>query len=139
MLFSKLPPIPNTQPVPKPRMSSHPLLLATSLLSLFTNSSTALPPPSILNSGSLLHQPGLDALTTANTTSLQDLASPAVSYTPECGIAYGRNLIRSSCEDALAKITQVTTPMTFGERGTGGWDVVLPRRYLSGRFDSLDR
>lgn len=116
----------------KLRMFSHLIFLASSALSVLTSPSTALPSPLNLDSNSLLHQQaGLDTRTT-NTTSLQDLASPVVSYTPECGIAYGRNLNHTSCEDALSKITQVTTPMTFGERGTGSWDVVLPRRYLSG-------
>ena len=110
-------------------MFSHLVFLASSVLSVLTSPSTALPSPLNLDSSSRLHQPaGLDSRTT-NTTSL---ANPVVSYTPECGFAYGRNLNRASCEDALSKISQVTTAMTFGERGTGNWDVILPRRYLSG-------
>ncbi|KAL9128058.1 MAG: hypothetical protein Q9175_007610 [Cornicularia normoerica] len=55
----------------------------------------------------------------------------ALSYSPDCSISYGRNLDRASCDNALAKISQVTASVTFGERGTGNWNVVLPRRYLS--------
>lgn len=108
------------------------LFLAITVLSVFIGPSTPLQSSPINLDSSSLHQKlGLEL----NSTSLQDLASPAVSYTTDCSVAYGRNLNRTSCANALSKISQVTTLMTFGERGTGTWDVILPRRYLSGTLN----
>ena len=110
-------------------------LLVYLLLTVTTVCSSAVPPPLSLASGSL-NQPGAyDAVT--NSTTIQNLASAAPPYSPECDNLHGRHLARASCDNALAKITQVTTPMTFGERETGTWDVVLPRRYLSGTSSIL--
>ncbi|CAF9932602.1 hypothetical protein IMSHALPRED_008939 [Imshaugia aleurites] len=78
-----------------------------------------------------LNQPAVLRTLNASNASLQDLTSPVSSYSPDCSILYGRYLNRASCQNALAKIPQVTTPMTFGQRGTGDWDVILPSRYLS--------
>ncbi|KAF6231089.1 hypothetical protein HO173_010789 [Letharia columbiana] len=106
------------------------LSLVIPLLSVFTVSSNALPSSRNIISSSLSLPIVLKTLHT-NNTSRQDLASPVSSYSPDCSISYGRYLNQASCNSALAKISQVTTPITFGERGTGTWDVVLPRRYLS--------
>lgn len=107
--------------------------LVIPLLSVFTVSSSALPSSRNTISSSLSSPFVFETLHT-NNTSWQDLASPVSSYSPDCSISYGRYLNQASCNSALAKISQVTTPITFGERGTGTWDVVLPRRYLSGKF-----
>ena len=107
------------------------LFMASSVLSVSTVCSSALPFSLNLTSSSRNQLADFEIIAT-NSTSLQDLASPVLSYNPSCSISYGRNLNRASCDNALAKISQVTTPMTFGERGTGTWDVILPRRYLSG-------
>ena len=107
------------------------LFLISSALSISTVSSSALPSPLNVISSSL-NQPTVLETSNTNNQSLQDLTVSESTYSPECSISYGRNLNHASCEDALAKIPQVTTPMTFGERGTGNYDVVLPRRYLSG-------
>ena len=119
-------------------MSSIFLLLISSALSITTVSSSALPSPSNLISSSL-NQPAVFETPTTNNTSLQDLGNPALSYNPDCSILYGRDLNHASCSNAVAKISQVTTTMMFGERGTGNWDIILPRRYLSGTsfVDSL--
>lgn len=109
------------------------ITLASSVLLVSTVSSSALPSPLNPTSNSL-NQPADFGTLTTNSSSLQDLASPLLSYSPDCSIQYGRNLRYASCDNALAKISQVTTSMTFGERATGNWDVVLPQRYLSGKF-----
>lgn len=112
-------------------MFPHFLFIASSVLSVSTVSSSALPSSPNLISSSLNQLADFETIAT-NSTSLQDLASPVLSYSPSCSISYGRDLNHASCSNALAKISQVTTSMTFGERGTGTWDVTLPRRYLSG-------
>ena len=105
----------------------HPFLCqAVLVLSVFTVFSSALPPNLNLN---LLANFGTPA---TNDTSEQDLTNPILSYSADCSSLYGRNLNGASCSNALAKISEVTAPETFGQRGTGDWDVVLPRRYLSG-------
>ena len=71
---------------------------------------------------------------TTNGTNWPDLAGPELSSEPECSVLLGRDLNYDSCDNARDKISQATAPMTFGERGTGSWDVVLPRRYISGTF-----
>lgn len=104
------------------------LFLASSFLSASTVSSSA--PPSSLNQMS--NSPNVPAV-------FEKLAmneTTALSYSPDCSISYGRNLDRASCDNALAKISQVTASVTFGERGTGNWNVVLPRRYLSGTLSA---
>lgn len=106
-------------------------LLVSSVISVPIVSSSALPSNSELGSSSL-NQPAVPEPLGTNSTALQDLESPKLSYNPVCSIVYGRSLSQSSCNNALAKISHVTTPMTFGQRGTGNWDVVLPRRFLSG-------
>lgn len=47
------------------------------------------------------------------------------------GKAYGKNLKILSCLEALSKMPKITKTMTFGERGRGDWDGVLPYRILS--------
>ena len=101
------------------------------VLSVFTVSSGALPSPLELIFSPLEVPASLETRAT-NTTSEQDLEVPILSYSPSCNPSYGRELNRTSCDNALTKISKVTTPMTFGQRGTGSYDVVLPRRYLSG-------
>lgn len=115
----------------KLRMFSHLLFLASSVASVFVVPSSALPSPVNPNFSSLSQSAGFETLI-LNSTSLQDPASLAASYTPECTIAYGHNLDHASCNNALSKISQDTRPLTFGERRTGTWDVILPHRYLSG-------
>ena len=109
------------------------LLLAQWVVSLFTVLSSALPPPSSSISSSANKLGVIDTGST-NLTSLQDLSSPILSYTPECSYIYGQSLNPHSCYNALAKVSRVTTPMAFGQRRTGPWDVLLPRRYLSGMY-----
>ena len=101
------------------------------VLSVFTVSSGALPSPLELISSPLKVPASLETRAT-NTTSEQGLEVPILSYSPDCNPSYGRELKRTSCDNALTKISKVTTTMTFGQRGTGNYDVVLPRRYLSG-------
>ena len=107
------------------------LFLANWVLSLFTVLSSALPPPSSAVSSSS-NKVGLIDTGSTNGTSLHDLSSPILSYSPDCNIMYGHNLNPFSCNNALAKVSRGTTPMVFGQRKTGPWDVLLPRRYLSG-------
>lgn len=47
------------------------------------------------------------------------------------GKAYGKNLKISSCLQALLMMPKGTKALTFGERGEGDWDGVLPYRVLS--------
>ena len=108
------------------------LVIASWVLSLSTVSSSALPSPLGLISTSP-NKPAIFETLVASRRNLQDLASPALSYSPECESVYGNNLNHDSCNNALAKISQVTAPMTFGERDTGSWDVIIPRRYISGK------
>ena len=106
--------------------------LVTSLaLLVSTVASSALPSPPNLISGSSNVPATFHDLAAIN-TSQQDLQSPALSYRPECSDAYGSILNYASCQNVLEKISSATLPLTFGQRGTGNWDVVLPRRYLSG-------
>ena len=104
------------------------LIRGSLVLSVFTTSSSALPSPLKLIS-SPLNLPASLRTRALNTTSVQDLE---VLVSPHCNPSYGRNLNSTSCDNALAKISEVTTPLTFGQRDTGDYDVVLPRRYLSG-------
>ena len=106
-------------------MYSLALFLASSQLSLSTVYSSTLPSPvsSSLN---------LQARIT-NDSSTQNLTAPPPVFAPHCSIYLGQSLNYESCSDALAKISRGTTPMVFGQRNTGVWDVILPRRYLSGR------
>ena len=104
------------------------LLLASSVLLVSTVTASALPsPPNLILSSS-----NVPATVIAINTSQQVLESSASSYSTECSAAYGCILNYASCQDALTKISRATLPLTFGQRGTGNWDVVLPRRYLSG-------
>ena len=114
-------------------MHSINLALANSVLLLSTVSSSALPSPLNSTSNSLSQPADFGTLTT-NNSHLQDLASPVLSSSPDCNIDYGRNLRYASCDNALAKISRATTLVTFGERDMGNWNVVLPRRYLSGKL-----
>lgn len=109
------------------------LFLANWVLSLFTVLSSALPPPSTSISDSSNKLGVIDTGAT-NRTSLQDLSTPILSYVPDCNYIYGYNLDPYSCNNALGKISRGTTPMAFGQRKTGPWDVLLPRRYLSGTY-----
>ena len=105
--------------------------LITSLVSLVsTVASSALPSLPNLISGSL-NVPATSHPLNAINASQQDLQSSGLSYNPECSSLYGF-LNYASCQNALAKMSRATLPLTFGQRGTGNWDVVLPRRYLSG-------
>jgi len=64
-----------------------------------------------------------------NTTSTSpELGSPSIRCN---GKAYGKNLKVASCLQALSKMPQSTSAFTFGERGYGNWDAVLPYRVLS--------
>ena len=101
------------------------------VLSVFTASSSALPSPLSLIS-SPMKLPASLKTRALNTASEQDLEVPISSYNPNCNPLYGRNLNPNSCDNALGKISEIPTPLTFGQRGMGNYDVVLPRRYLSG-------
>ena len=109
------------------------LFLIGSSFSISIVSSSALPSPLNVISSSL-NQPTVFETSNTNNKSLQDLTVPVSTYSPDCSVLYGGNLDLASCDNALEKISQVTTPMSFGERGMGTWNVVLPRRYLSGRL-----
>ena len=109
-------------------MSSLSRFLVSFVLSVSIISSNALPSPPNAVSGS---PNKLTALSTDG-IKLQDLASPLLSYNPDCSVSFGHSPNHDSCINALTKITEGTTPMTYGERNTGSWDVILPRRYLSG-------
>ena len=109
-------------------------LLPSSVLLVSTVTASALPsPPNLILSSS-----NVPATVIAINTSQQVLESSASSYSTECSVSYGSFLNYASCQDALTKISRATLPLTFGQRGTRNWDVVLPRRYLSGMlFPSL--
>ena len=107
------------------------LIRGSLVLSVFTVSSSALPSPLKWISSPLKVPAGLKTRG-LNTTSVQHLEVPILSYSPHCDPSYGRQLNPTSCDNALAKISEDTTTLTFGQRGTGNYDVVLPRRYLSG-------
>ena len=109
------------------------LFLANWVLSLFSVLSSALTPPLSPSSSSSNELSVIDTGST-NGTNLHDLSSPILSYSPECNIIYGHNLNPSSCNNALEKVSRGTIPMAFGQRKTGPWDVLLPRRYLSGTY-----
>ncbi|KAM0797557.1 hypothetical protein BDR22DRAFT_892189 [Usnea florida] len=106
------------------------LIQGSLVLLVFSASSRALPSPLELIS-SPLKLPASLKTRALNTTSVQDIEVPILSYRAYCNPSYGRNLNPTSCDNALAKISEVTTPLTFGQRGTGNYDVVLPHRYLS--------
>ena len=105
------------------RMYSLSPFLANSLLSLSAVYSSALPSP-------VPRSLDLQIRVTDN-ISPQELTAPTLNDGPECGTSYGQNLDVRSCEHALTKIPMDMTPMTFGDRDTGTWDVILPHRYLS--------
>ncbi|KAM0799912.1 hypothetical protein BDR22DRAFT_853453 [Usnea florida] len=108
-----------------------PFCFITSLVFLVSIvASSALPSLPTLISDSL-NVPATSHPPAAINTSQQDLNISASSYDPECSTLYGTILNYASCQDALAKISRATLPLTFGQRGTGNWDVLLPRRYLS--------
>ena len=111
-------------------MFSSSCLITSLVLLVSTVASSALPSLPNLISGSS-NVPATSHPLAAINTSQQDLKSSALSYNPECSSLYGF-LNFASCQNALAKISRATLPLTFGQRGTGNWDVVLPRRYLSG-------
>ena len=95
---------------------------AITLLSFFVvsalplNSLSFIPPGSV--STSLTR-----AATSANGTAFQ----------PAClGRSYGYDLSLESCADALLLVNSSSTALqTYGVRGTGQFDVMLPRRYIS--------
>ncbi|KAM0797607.1 hypothetical protein BDR22DRAFT_975124 [Usnea florida] len=63
-----------------------------------------------------------------NATSIHNItASSVVLCDPNLGV----DLDKESCDNAIRKIERATGPVTFGERGTGNWDIVLPYRFLS--------
>ena len=105
------------------RMYSLSLFLASSLLSLSTVHSNALPSPVF---GSLDLQTRV-----TDDISPQELTTPSLNGGPECSFNLGRDLNYRSCEHVLTNIPRDLTPMTFGDRNTGNWDVILPHRYLS--------
>ena len=74
---------------------------------------------------------GATELTIASPTVAQNLTNLEVT----CDDRYGRDLDVRSCYNALGKIGRNYSPLTFGERGTGNWDVILPYRFLSGTSD----
>lgn len=49
------------------------------------------------------------------------------------GDTYQRGLSVPSCEDAIGRIPDDTEELTFGDRGEGVSDVLLPLRYISGK------
>lgn len=104
------------------------LFLASWALSLFVVFSSALASPHNLLSSSL-NKPAVTEKWATDQISPLDIAT---TYYPECSAYYGRRLIRKSCDNAKMKIPQNSQYMSFGQRGTGPWDVILPRRYLSG-------
>lgn len=55
------------------------------------------------------------------------------NYAYQCsGDSQGRNLDSASCMEALGQIDASSTPQkTWGQRGTGAFDVKLPKRYTS--------
>ncbi len=95
-------------------------LLSLILLYLQNISVTAI----TLNSSSLI----LPKLTSA---ALPALGAP---FERQCnGTLYGHNIPLESCADALLQINASdTTVRSYGLRGTGRFDVDLPRRYISG-------
>ena len=107
------------------------LIRGSLVLSVFTVFSSALPSPLKWISSPLKSSASLKTRA-LNTTSVQHLEFPTLSYSPYCNPSYGRNLNPNSCDNALEKISEVPTPLTFGQRAMGSYDVVLPRRYLSG-------
>ena len=66
-----------------------------------------------------------DEIDTSNTSSL---TAGQVSCN---GQVYGRNFNLGSCIQVYHAMSSSTMPATFGERGTGTYDVNLPFRYLS--------
>ena len=55
------------------------------------------------------------------------------------GDVYGYDVRRDSCIDAIDRTNLGTYQRTFGQRGTGKFDVNLPYRMQSGQyFDSMD-
>ena len=56
-----------------------------------------------------------------------------VNYAYKCsGDSQGRNLDSASCMEALAEIdAHSTRQLSWGQRGTGPYDVKLPKRYTS--------
>ena len=64
-----------------------------------------------------------------NATSIHNITASSVVL---CDPNLGSDLDEESCDNAIGKIERATGPVTFGERGTGNWDIVLPYRFLSG-------
>ena len=67
----------------------------------------------------------------ASATSL-DLVALNASTSVKCESDWGRDLNIESCKNALEKIPRDSARLSFGYRGTGDPDVLLPARYLSG-------
>lgn len=104
------------------------LFLASWAFSFFIMFSNALASPLDLISSSL----NTAAVTEKRTTNEISLPDITTIYNPDCSNYYGRHLNRKSCDEAILKISRNSQYMSFGQRGTGPWDVKLPRRYLSG-------
>ncbi len=47
------------------------------------------------------------------------------------GSLYKRDLVMSSCVDAISTITDDAETLTFGDRGFGSYDIPLPHRFIS--------
>ena len=76
---------------------------------------------------------GLNLVSTKNDTSASANVT-RTDYLPiiSCQYRQGGHPVLSSCQDALSNIAQDDSPLTFGLRGTGAFDIPLPLRYLSG-------
>ena len=101
------------------------LLLLSSAITLLSFSVVS----ALLLNSSLLIPPG------SVSTSLTRVATSAnkTAFQPVClGRSYGYDLSLESCVDALFLVNSSSTAVqTYGVRGTGQFDVMLPRRYIS--------
>ena len=82
-------------------------------------------PPNVTLSGNSSEQTGYQSPVAPNTDLWCD------------GIAYGTNLDHESCFDAWLNIGWGNNRIRWGQRNTGEYNIKLPYRFSSGRFQIL--
>ena len=99
------------------------------------SSALSLPTSSSLNQPTI---PLIPATLSSNLTLSSSAGNLTVNPAIRCdGGSYKRDLRTASCLDALLTIPNDPTPITFGTRGSGVFDVPLPHRWISGEIFAL--
>jgi hypothetical protein len=81
-----------------------------------------------------LTQPSAHTNMTSNLALAFSARNLSISAPPivQCdGSLYKRDLVKSSCVDAISTIPNDAEILTFGDRGFGSYDIPLPHRFIS--------